>query len=276
MEDLNKTQIILLTLLVSFVTSIATGIVTVSLFDNAPPSVTQTINKVVERTVEKVIPGEVKSPVIVTKEVPVNNEDLIVAAVQANSKSLVRIKDEAAPLAGTIELGLVVSKDGVITSPFIPYDPNRKLIAVFSDGKSYPLLAMQTTKKTVSLFKTSGDSVKDKYVFTPASLGDSDNLNLGQSVISLGGSTDRNFVGVGVISGITMTDSTVGTSTPKKIPSLFETNLNASDGASGFYLLNLSGQVIGLHLGEDLTVAKNFYTPMNRIKDEISSAASSK
>ena len=36
MEHLNKQQLILLTLLISFVTSIATGIVTVSLMDQAP------------------------------------------------------------------------------------------------------------------------------------------------------------------------------------------------------------------------------------------------
>ncbi len=53
-EDLNKNQIILLTLLVSFVTSIATGIVTVTLIDQAPAPVAQTINQIVERTIERV------------------------------------------------------------------------------------------------------------------------------------------------------------------------------------------------------------------------------
>ena len=48
MESLTKTQIVLLVLLVSFVTSLATGIVTVTLVNQAPQPVTHTINKVVE------------------------------------------------------------------------------------------------------------------------------------------------------------------------------------------------------------------------------------
>src|SRR6185295_7741638 len=57
LEHLTKHQIVLLTLLVSFVTSIATGIVTVSLVNQAPPGVTRTINQIVEHTVEKVVPA---------------------------------------------------------------------------------------------------------------------------------------------------------------------------------------------------------------------------
>ena len=84
MEDLNKNQIILLTLLVSFITSIATGIVTVSLFEQAPQGVTRTINRVVERTVERVVPGETTS---IIKEVPVivTEEELIVKAINSVS-----------------------------------------------------------------------------------------------------------------------------------------------------------------------------------------------
>ena len=53
MESLTKTQIVLLVLLVSFVTSLTTGIVTVTLVNQAPQPVTHTINKVVEKLVPR-------------------------------------------------------------------------------------------------------------------------------------------------------------------------------------------------------------------------------
>ena len=75
MEDLNKTQIVLLCLLVSFITSIGTGIITSTLLQEAPQTVTQTINRVVERTVETIVPQETKGPSVVTKETTVVVKD---------------------------------------------------------------------------------------------------------------------------------------------------------------------------------------------------------
>ena len=53
-NELNKKQLILLTLLITFVVSIGTGIVTVSLMKQMPQTVPQTINNVIQRTIEKV------------------------------------------------------------------------------------------------------------------------------------------------------------------------------------------------------------------------------
>ena len=79
LEKLNKSQIVLLTLLVSFMTSIATGIVTVSLMQQAPPEITETVSRVVEHTVEKVVPGQTAAVAVpqTIKTVVVKESDLI-------------------------------------------------------------------------------------------------------------------------------------------------------------------------------------------------------
>lgn len=74
-KELNKTQLILLSLLLTFVVSIATGIVTVSLMQQAPKSVPQTINNVIQRTIEKVTTVEVPAESGISNVVNNNEED---------------------------------------------------------------------------------------------------------------------------------------------------------------------------------------------------------
>ena len=81
MEDLNKNQIVLLTLLVSFVTSIATGIITVTLLQEAPIEVTRNINRIVEKTIETVTPGTVTTTQKEVTTVVVKEEDLIIDSI---------------------------------------------------------------------------------------------------------------------------------------------------------------------------------------------------
>jgi hypothetical protein len=57
-KELNKSQLILLTILLSFITSIATGITTVTLLEKAPQSVTVPINTIVRQTVDKIVPAD--------------------------------------------------------------------------------------------------------------------------------------------------------------------------------------------------------------------------
>lgn len=63
-KDLDKKQLILLTLLITFVVSIATGVISVSLMNQMPKSVPQTINNVIERTIEKVTKVQVPATVL--------------------------------------------------------------------------------------------------------------------------------------------------------------------------------------------------------------------
>ena len=89
MEDLTKSQLILLALLVSFVGSIATSIMTVSLLsENNPQAVGQTINRVVERTIEKVIPQTITQTITKEVKVPANEGEAIVKAVASADEAV--------------------------------------------------------------------------------------------------------------------------------------------------------------------------------------------
>ena len=137
-EDLNKTQLLLLTLLVNFVTSIATGVLTVSLLDETAPTVTQTVNRIVERTVESVAEAPANIPAIIPpKDVPASpvatDEERRTAAVSATAARTVEIYKNT---SGKLFLGagtyLPKSKAVVTTaSATLPSD-----VAIsFPDGK---------------------------------------------------------------------------------------------------------------------------------------------
>lgn len=116
-EKLNKSQIVLLTLLVSFMTSMTTGIVTVSLMEGAPPVITETVNRVVERTVERVVSGQAASVAAAeapAKTVVVRESDLIPQALQVAAPSIVRIYTNASDTPAFLGLGVVIDASGVI------------------------------------------------------------------------------------------------------------------------------------------------------------------
>src|SRR5450631_767788 len=94
-KDLNKPQLILLAVLLSFVTSIATGITTVTLMQQAPKSFTAPINRVVQQTIEKIQQVEGKT---VTQTVVVKEEDLVVDAIAKNESAVFAITEEAQDL----------------------------------------------------------------------------------------------------------------------------------------------------------------------------------
>ncbi|MEK7088216.1 MAG: serine protease [Patescibacteria group bacterium] len=268
MENLNKQQLILLALLVSFVTSIATGIVTVSLMDQAPAGVTQTINRVVEKTIERVIQAPSQAAAVVTKEVIVTEQDLITSAIEKNVNNVVKIKMALAPeTTGTFAgLGVVVSADGVIVADnanFVTPDVNYVYIGEFADGKIFPLAVVFTEEKSrVVIFRVVVDS-KEKYNFPIATLGNSDLLKLGQTVIGLS-SANQLSAAVGAVSSFDMRDEPTaeGATTTIKIRRALEATTAAQDFITGGPLLNTAGEVVALKVaGGEMS-----YVPINLIK----------
>src|SRR3989344_1288934 len=144
MENLTKHQLILVALLISFVTSIATGIVTVSLMDQAPKAVIQTINRVVERTVERVVTEPPKKGSAVVKEtIVVKEEDKIIEAIEKNAKSMVRIyKADSSAVGGNslksfVGIGILISKDGDVATDGSIISPSSSYSVVLNDAKEY-------------------------------------------------------------------------------------------------------------------------------------------
>ncbi len=272
MEDLNKNQIILLVLLVSFVTSIATGIMTTSLLQVAPVEVTRNINNVVEKTIQTVAPALPDQPKQTTTVV-VSEEDQVISSINKNIGSLVRIKQKVAETGEShfYGIGLVVSKDGSITADRQDIAKDDTFSATLSDGTVVGLTPTGLDKQTnFIVFKAvQPTSTSTKPVnFVPAILGVNE-PQLGQTLISLGGDTS-NAVSIGRAINLNMKDSGTGSSTIKYLSSI-EADVASKDLVDGSPIFNLSGEIVGIKLASD---SSKTFTPIAVLKKELNSLIS--
>jgi S1-C subfamily serine protease len=304
LEQLNRTQIILLTLLVSFVTSIATGIVTVTLMDQAPPAVTQTVNRVIERTVERVVPDTTAQKTnVITKEkevtVVVKEDDLITDSIEKNKRRMVRLystldsaaaldiptsSNTATALGATdipktlvlqpedtfVGFGVVVSNDGLVATDRSILKTGTSFKAVASGGEVYIAKVMpQKVNSSVALLRVQ----TEKPLFVASTFVNENSLKLGQTVIALGG-RERINVAMGIIAGLSERDVTQETENNEegkepviiKVLDTIETNVAATM-ALGSPLLNIFGEVIGIKTSG--INKEGSYTPTHVISEEL-------
>lgn len=277
LEKLTKHQIILITLLVSFVTSIATGIVTVALMDQAPPGVTQTINRVVERTIEKVITepsqGNNAAAVATKETIIVTEDDKISEAVARNESKVVRIYTDVSD-AGDVEgrtligLGTVVSANGLIATGEVFADQSGKYLATFDSTNFYRVKVLPKKENTKLYFLKF--VIDRKYTVlptvSPVVFGDSQMLKLGQSVIALGGVKD-DTIAAGIVSSLSTAGSENASTTVQSFTAI-STDARLTDNLTGSPLLNLDGEVIGLRVNPSLLGGHDFLSA-NILKQEI-------
>ncbi|MDD4803841.1 MAG: serine protease [Candidatus Pacebacteria bacterium] len=280
MENLSKQQIVLLTLLVSFVTSIATGIVTVALMNQAPVGVTQTINRVVERTIEKVVPSTPtkETQTIVKETIVVNVDDQVTNAIEKNSKSIVRIyttEDDYFYNTESIKfigVGVVISDDNIIaTDNNISISNSGKYFIKTEDGKNRELTILRTVSgEEVALLKIKEDS-KNPITLPKVSLISNGNLKLGQSVVYIGGES-KNMIGTGIISAINtkeVKDQKNASSTINTVITSIETTILSKDLISGGLLLNLSGELVGIKTTYLNDFRTDLFAPSNYIEETL-------
>lgn len=266
MEDLNKHQLILIVLLITFVTSIATGIITFTLLSEAPVEVTQNINRVVERTIEKVVPTEGQPEKVVTTVV-VSEEDRIIESISKNKDSIVRLtaigSDGLEIISG---LGLIVSNDGVIVTDVRNQNIASSFNILLSDGKSLPSGKVFVDSLNGLLFIKVNIPKNDtnKYVFSPVNFGDSNTLKIGQSLIAVSGK-ESNAASIGRIFQLKYAED------KKSVTSIYS-DIKISKAHYGSPLLNLSGEVVGLEAPFSELETEYSYIPSNVIKLSIPKA----
>ena len=135
LEELTKSQLILLTILVNFVTSIATGILTVSLLDVSPPFVTQTVNRVVEHTIETVT--KTAPAAAITAPAP-SNQDLVTAAIGADASRIVAIYSaKEGTSTPAVAIGTYLPKARALATASLDSLP-KEVLVVFANGIASP------------------------------------------------------------------------------------------------------------------------------------------
>ncbi len=236
-EELSKSQLILLTILVNFVTSVATGILTVSMLDTAPPIVTQTVNRVVEHTIERVT--QQVAPAATALAPAPSNQDLVTAALLLDASREVSIyAAETGTSTPALSIGTYLSKSRAIATAAQDILPQEVLVG-FSDG-TYISASRAHGGDGIIIYGFADNAVLPK--ITSPVLVDSNNLKLGQTALAI--STDGSAT-----TGIVARVSSKGVHT------------TLPDIGTGSAAVDLSGNLIGISAGG----TPGFLIPSDRI-----------
>jgi serine protease Do len=167
--------------------------------------------------------------------------------------------------------GFFVSADGLIVTNKHVVDQKDVEYTVFTnDGKKHSAsVVARDPVLDIALIKVTGSS------FPFLNLGNSDSLDIGQSVIAIGNALAefRNTVSVGVVSGLARSITAGdGHGNSENLDKVIQTDAAINPGNSGGPLLDLLGRVIGVNVA----VAQGsqnigFALPINSVKGAIES-----
>jgi len=176
--------------------------------------------------------------------------------------------------------GFVVSEDGmVLTNSHVVSDKEADYTIFTNDGEKYPAAVLaRDSFRDLAILKIEPEKIVDEEgkfnlkSFSVAKLGDSDQLQIGQTVITIGNALGefRNTVSVGVISGLGRRVTASGGGVVETLEDVIQTDAAINKGNSGGPLLNLKGEVIGVNFAM-VQEAENigFSIPINKAKKDI-------
>ncbi len=167
--------------------------------------------------------------------------------------------------------GFLVTKDGlIITNRHVVEDTKAEYTVFTNDGKKHSAkVVARDAVMDIAVLKIDGAQ------YPYLELGNSDTLDLGQSVIAIGNALGefKNSVSVGVISGLSRSITAGnGMGQSEALEHVIQTDAAINPGNSGGPLVDLGGRVIGVNVA----VAQGsenigFALPINSIKSVIDS-----
>lgn len=191
----------------------------------------------------------------VTRQVVSNEAELIATIAEDMGKSTVSISTESISpsgfFGGSVQegagTGIVVSADGyILTNRHVIPEGVRAVNVIFSDGTEYEDVRVvgRDSLNDIAFLKIEG--VDD---LTPAKIGESSDVEVGQKVIAVGNALGQfqNTVTTGVISGLGRPIVAQDGGDVERLENLFQTDAAINPGNSGGPLVNLDGEVIGVN-----------------------------
>ncbi|MBE3112607.1 MAG: trypsin-like peptidase domain-containing protein [Acidobacteria bacterium] len=168
--------------------------------------------------------------------------------------------------------GIILDTDGNILTNFHVVENAESLEVTLGDGSSASAQVVGTDP--------AGDLAVIKAAFpsgvslSPATLGDSDQIRVGESVIAIGNPFGLDgTVTEGIVSGL---DRTLAEQQNRPLRELIQTDAAINPGNSGGPLVNLDGEVIGINTaienasGADVFSGIGYAIPINAAKQELS------
>lgn len=170
--------------------------------------------------------------------------------------------------AGT---GIVVSSDGLILTNKHVVQGGDSFTIVTSDNKEYKNAKVIATDPSndIAFMRVDAKDLK------PAELGDSDKVEVGQTVVAIGNALGQfqNTVTTGVISGKSRPITAAGgDGAAEKLTNLFQTDAAINPGNSGGPLVDIEGRVIGINTAVAGSAENiGFAIPINDAKASLES-----
>ena len=174
-------------------------------------------------------------------------------------------QNRSSSAAGT---GIIVTKDGYILTNKHVINGASEVSVILDDGTTYEDVKVVSVDplNDVAFLK-----IKDVSDLTPATLGDSKTIHVGQQVIAIGNALGeyQNTVTAGIISGtgrsVTASDGTGRQS--ETLSDMIQTDAAINSGNSGGPLVNAAGEVIGINTATSATAENmGFAIPISSAK----------